>query len=709
MILVLAGVGVVGASFAVDVVGVGSDTRFGWKQSVAIAAGGVCLIAGATTWRRPDMAQSALKSARSASRRFLTGKPALVPFLLGAIFYVLFLANSVFSVQRERYFSLFDDAMISMRYARHLADGVGLVWNPGEQVEGYTNFLWTLWMAALHLLPIPESKVALLVMLSGAALLFANLLVIRALVRRVAPGSRLAVFAALLLAALFYPLVYWTLRGMEVGLVSLVLSGMALQSLRIRDVPTAGRGLALAAVMAVGVLTRDEMIVPALIVTVSLLMSVPAGKRLAAMAPLLGVLCVIGLHEGFRVLYYGDPLPNTYYLKLAGTTLSERMARGLAVLGNQIVLQLGLTLVVAGSALGSRRAVSPGLWLLAAMYAGQAFYSIYVGGDAWEATVAINRYVAPAVPLLFVLAAVACQSLLTDALGRRSQLALVFALVTLASVTLLWPPAGVRELTQVSVDYSATRAIMLVLAALAVIAITLSWRGRAREVVPHMATFLLVGLLVGTTNWFSILGWHEYGAVYLKEDAEMTRYALEIRRQTPPDVTVAVTWAGALPYFMHRKTVDLLGKTDPVVARGPVRGTLYPGHNKWDDRHSIGRRRPDVVAQLWRPRAEDYRLLRRVGYQVIPPTVLAPPRFAGQSFSQVRAFCLATLYRRADSSPALPRECEGEPLVVARAQNYDEVGASRDGRGAEGVAGLARERAEKLEALAAERDRRPSR
>jgi hypothetical protein len=45
--------------------------------------------------------------------------------------------------------------------------------------------------AVAHLLPIPESKVALLVMLSGAALLFANLLVIRALVRRVAPPSRL--------------------------------------------------------------------------------------------------------------------------------------------------------------------------------------------------------------------------------------------------------------------------------------------------------------------------------------------------------------------------------------------------------------------------------------------------------------------------------------------------------------------------------------
>lgn len=39
-----------------------------------------------------------------------------------------------------------DDAYISFRYARNLADGVGFVWNVGECVEGYTNFLWTLLM-----------------------------------------------------------------------------------------------------------------------------------------------------------------------------------------------------------------------------------------------------------------------------------------------------------------------------------------------------------------------------------------------------------------------------------------------------------------------------------------------------------------------------------------------------------------------------------
>lgn len=41
-----------------------------------------------------------------------------------------------------------DDAFIPFRYARNLAEGYGLVYNPGEFVEGFTNLLWTLLVAA---------------------------------------------------------------------------------------------------------------------------------------------------------------------------------------------------------------------------------------------------------------------------------------------------------------------------------------------------------------------------------------------------------------------------------------------------------------------------------------------------------------------------------------------------------------------------------
>ena len=45
-------------------------------------------------------------------------------------------------IDHQRYYYLDDDQMISMRYARNLVDGLGLVWNAGDRVEGYTNLGW---------------------------------------------------------------------------------------------------------------------------------------------------------------------------------------------------------------------------------------------------------------------------------------------------------------------------------------------------------------------------------------------------------------------------------------------------------------------------------------------------------------------------------------------------------------------------------------
>jgi hypothetical protein len=54
--------------------------------------------------------------------------------------------RSSFVVDGVRYFCLLDNEMISMRHARNLAHGFGLVYNPcGDRVEGITNPLWLLY------------------------------------------------------------------------------------------------------------------------------------------------------------------------------------------------------------------------------------------------------------------------------------------------------------------------------------------------------------------------------------------------------------------------------------------------------------------------------------------------------------------------------------------------------------------------------------
>jgi hypothetical protein len=63
-------------------------------------------------------------------------KPWLLLMLL-----VLFIAGAWYAWSGE---DTWDDAFISFRYARNLADGYGLVWNPGgEPTQGYTNFLFS--------------------------------------------------------------------------------------------------------------------------------------------------------------------------------------------------------------------------------------------------------------------------------------------------------------------------------------------------------------------------------------------------------------------------------------------------------------------------------------------------------------------------------------------------------------------------------------
>ena len=73
--------------------------------------------------------------------------------------------------------------------------------------------------------------------------------------------------------------------------------------------------------------------------------------------------------------------------------------------------------------------------------------------------------------------------------------------------------------------------------------------------------------------------------------------ALAIRENSRPEARVAVHAAGVLPYFSRRYCIDMLGKTDPVVARLPPRE--YPvGHNKYDPEHSLGAMRADMVLSL---------------------------------------------------------------------------------------------------------------
>src|SRR5574340_501806 len=126
-----------------------------------------------------------------------------------AVFYLAFIWRTSFQAKNTTYFTLVDDAMISMRYARNLVGGQGLVWNPGgPPVEGFTNLGWTLVLAGIHLLPVSQAHISLVVMLMAAGILLAEGVVVYQVVTTLEPASRLAPLAATAATLFYFPLVF---------------------------------------------------------------------------------------------------------------------------------------------------------------------------------------------------------------------------------------------------------------------------------------------------------------------------------------------------------------------------------------------------------------------------------------------------------------------------------------------------------------------
>src|SRR5918998_6930182 len=148
----------------------------------------------------------------------------------------LFIYQSSFvGIDGRRYFCLIDDAMISMRYAWNFSHGSGLVWNPGEYVECYTNPLMTLLMS-LATLVFDKVDAVLAVQIAGVVFVLINAYVIMSIAKHLVAGQeryrRLFLALAFLCALSYYPLAYWTLMGMETGLLAVLLSLGVLAALK---------------------------------------------------------------------------------------------------------------------------------------------------------------------------------------------------------------------------------------------------------------------------------------------------------------------------------------------------------------------------------------------------------------------------------------------------------------------------------------------
>jgi len=469
--------------------------------------------------------------------------------------------SSHVSIDGRRYFVLFDDGMISMRYAWNLAHGHGPVWNPGERVEGYSNPLMVVVMAAATLVA-DKSVAVLLVQLLGIVVALGAACVAYRLAGFVyrdlgQPWRSVVQVAGFAWVLAYYPLAYWSLMGMETGLLTLLETLGVWLTMRLRARSEGRLVVVWGVTWALAFLARPDALLPFAVAVVWLALAPREGtgvlRRATALWPGLAIVgaAVVGL-QAFRLAYYGAWVPNTYVLKMTGLPMSLRLEDGLRFIRPFLVsLAPAVVVAVFGLVLAFR-------WeklLIVAVAAALAVYQVSIGGDFsnyW-------RMLAPGVAMLGVLVCgelvgasrwVLARSLNAGAHRGRTVLATGLALVG-ALVCLGWA------------DHAFYREVLFV--------------------APAYSTGL---------------------------NARDVDRAVAVERVMDGRGSVGVFFAGTVPYYTGLPAVDFFGKADPHIARvapdvsGSVSWdnmTSVPGHNKYDLTYSIEKLRPTYVQGfVWR-------------------------------------------------------------------------------------------------------------
>lgn len=303
-----------------------------------------------------------------------------------------------------------DDAFISFRYARNLAEGNGLVFNVGERVEGYTNFLWTVLMAAAIRLGVDPTQVS--VGLSIGCFLLVIGLTWRFLGPPDRPAGTIAI-APLALAANYVFASYAT-SGLETMFGTLLVLGAFLAARAHRSLLAGFLGIAAALAHPDHAIFYAGLGLTIVIRRRSLLPLVRYG---------LPFLLVFVPYFVWRFQYYGDLFPNTYYAKSGNLWYPDQGLRYLLinVVAGGLLLCLPLALV---QAFRERRAWigTYGLIVLPVYF----LYLVKIGGDFM-----FGRLFVPVLPFVFVLA----ESAISAARKSGDRWRLAFPIVALALTT----------------------------------------------------------------------------------------------------------------------------------------------------------------------------------------------------------------------------------------------------------------------------------
>lgn len=245
---------------------------------------------------------------RLPAPRALLRELAAADLIVVGVLFVLLLVHA-----QKGWITTKDDAFITFRYAEHLAQGHGLVWNIGEApVEGYTNFLFLAVMAVFALFKADLVVAAKIVNLLSACAIFFMLVEIFLRIYR----DRYVLFFGLFLFVFPFFTSAHIAGGLETMFYAMLVTLGCLLLLRQIEAYTSRRQIILALVLLAMGLTRPEGVLVAAAIIMLELFLVESSSRSNGIAMLaLWYLAPAALYMLGRVLYFHHWLPNPFYIK----------------------------------------------------------------------------------------------------------------------------------------------------------------------------------------------------------------------------------------------------------------------------------------------------------------------------------------------------------------------------------------------------------
>ena len=291
-----------------------------------------------------------------------------------------------------------DDAFISLRYARNLAETGLAQWNPGEWVEGYTSFLHVALSGGL--IQLGMAPTAAVFWLNALALLTLLLLSAKS-TRTIAPEPemRLARASAILAVAGSSSLAIWVLGGLEAVIAAAFLAAGLAAILTCLHRPCRSQ-LALASLAFSGaILTRLDasVFIVGAGVGFFLVMRGSPRQRLISAGTIVGVPAAVAFVQmAVRLQLYEEFFPLTFYAKTSLPFL-ERVSQGFRYVARALddvpVVAFSLLVLPLALAAGRVRGATPLIFFPIAFH---LTYVVWAGGDHMPAARMLVPLIVPA-------------------------------------------------------------------------------------------------------------------------------------------------------------------------------------------------------------------------------------------------------------------------------------------------------------------------